>query len=78
MNHSDFIEPTPSLDRAPGPSVDGRGGAAFAPRAGGEAGTSPTAARPVGAEERLDVLDAVRGFALGGVLLANLVSFAGY
>jgi uncharacterized protein len=33
---------------------------------------------PVDEAGRLEVLDAVRGFALGGVLLANLVSFAGH
>ncbi|MFP2926005.1 DUF418 domain-containing protein [Pyxidicoccus sp. 3LG] len=34
--------------------------------------------RPVGEEERIGLLDAVRGFALLGILFANLVSFAGY
>lgn len=39
---------------------------------------SPPVTRPADPEERLLLLDAVRGFALGGVLLANLISFAGY
>ena len=41
---------------------------------------SPSAAvdaRPTGDSERLDVLDAMRGFALGGILLLNLASFSG-
>src|SRR5688500_14034428 len=46
--------------------------------AGRARGAAAVRSHPVGAEERLDVLDAVRGFALAGVLLANLVSFAGY
>ncbi len=33
---------------------------------------------PVGGSERIELLDMVRGFALAGILLANLVSFAGY
>jgi uncharacterized protein len=34
-------------------------------------------ATPVPANERLDLLDAIRGVALGGILLANLMSFFG-
>ena len=36
-----------------------------------------TLVNPVPAGERLGILDAVRGVALGGILLANLVSFFG-
>ena len=35
-------------------------------------------AAPVGGQERLHLIDALRGFALAGVLLANLVSFSLY
>lgn len=34
--------------------------------------------QPTAASQRLDLLDALRGFALGGVLLANLVAFCLY
>lgn len=34
--------------------------------------------RPTSPQERLELLDATRGFALCGILLANLVSFAGF
>ena len=34
-------------------------------------------ARPTSDSERLDILDAMRGFALGGILLLNLASFSG-
>ena len=34
--------------------------------------------KPTTASERLQVLDALRGFALFGILLANLYSFIGY
>jgi len=33
--------------------------------------------RPTAETERLDILDALRGFALGGILLLNLASFSG-
>jgi len=35
-------------------------------------------ARPTADSERLDVLDAMRGFALGGILLLNLAVFSGF
>ena len=35
------------------------------------------APRPTAETERLDILDALRGFALGGILLLNLASFSG-
>jgi uncharacterized protein len=35
------------------------------------------AARPTSDSERLDILDALRGFALGGIFLLNLASFSG-
>lgn len=34
-------------------------------------------AGPTGAHERIDLLDAIRGVAIGGILLANLMSFFG-
>jgi uncharacterized protein len=34
--------------------------------------------RPTTSGERLEILDALRGFALFGILLANLTSFFGY
>ena len=37
-----------------------------------------TAPRPTAETERLDILDALRGFALGGILLLNLASFTGF
>ena len=40
---------------------------------------SPTLdARPTSDSERLDLLDAMRGFALGGIFLLNLASFSGF
>ena len=42
-------------------------------------GPSPTLdARPTADSERLDILDAMRGFALGGIFLLNLASFSGF
>jgi uncharacterized protein len=42
-------------------------------------GSSPTVdARPTAESERLDVLDAMRGFALGGIFLLNLAPFSGF
>lgn len=38
---------------------------------------APDMSTPVPANERLDLLDAMRGVALGGILLANLMSFFG-
>ena len=37
----------------------------------------PDMPTPVPANERVDLLDAIRGVALGGILLANLMSFFG-
>jgi uncharacterized protein len=37
-----------------------------------------TALEPVPASERIDVIDALRGFALAGVLFANLFAFSGF
>ena len=39
--------------------------------------TASAAARPTAETERLDILDALRGFALGGIFLLNLASFSG-
>jgi uncharacterized protein len=38
---------------------------------------SPSVARPTPVSQRLELLDAIRGVALGGILLANLMSFFG-
>ena len=35
-------------------------------------------ARPTSDSERLDILDAMRGFALGGIFLLNLAAFSGF
>lgn len=40
--------------------------------------TTPSAATPRSATDRLDVLDALRGFALFGIFLANIRFFAGW
>ncbi|WP_239469987.1 DUF418 domain-containing protein [Archangium violaceum] len=40
--------------------------------------TTEGALRPAGPEERIALLDALRGFALLGILFANLISFAGH
>ena len=41
--------------------------------------TSPSGeARPTSDSERLDILDAMRGFALGGIFLLNLAAFSGF
>ena len=34
--------------------------------------------RPTSDSERLDILDAMRGFALGGIFLLNLAPFSGF
>ena len=39
---------------------------------------SETSLEPVTASERIDVIDALRGFALAGVLYANLFAFSGF
>lgn len=39
--------------------------------------SSSASARPVARPDRIDLLDAIRGVALGGILLANLMSFCG-
>jgi len=46
------------------------------PRADAEASTGN--ARPVSAQERVRLLDALRGFAILGILLANMLLFSGY
>lgn len=43
----------------------------------GDAPQKAVAAGPVTLDERLGILDAVRGVALGGILVANLISFFG-
>jgi uncharacterized protein len=42
------------------------------------ASTSSTPAGPTADSERLDIIDALRGFALGGIFLLNLASFTGF
>jgi len=44
--------------------------------AGAEASTEN--ARPVSTQERVRLLDALRGFAILGILLANMLLFSGY
>ena len=40
--------------------------------------SEPALPRPTSGSDRLDILDSLRGFALGGILLLNLASFTGF
>lgn len=64
------------LARTPRPSQDGKGSPAGARRMGN--GDTATAAGGASASERIDLIDALRGFALLGILLANINYWGGW